>query len=627
MKISSLQSYRPVAQQPQVMANTKQQNPIEEKTIEIDLNKLPNSTPYTASFKAATPANISDRDKYMNAKEIRIPNLVDLDADVHIPWEALETEEQKKLNSLGLNIESKTNANGTAKYIVITNNKVMNKESGAKQVLFFAKVKPGIKLPTLTYKQGKFMPEITIKHESLGGKRVKMFAGSKIEGKGFRFVMPGENRRPDGTIDKIKIPTTQKQDVSFTGNLITSVLTKEEQTRNSVTSYMQDKLYENVIPGKYKNEVIENEVQGIMPAGGFGERFYNLTRENENKPTYYLPTDKGFRIIGSTLNMFASAGIIEGNEKDKLTYLSQKHEIKGDDVVDVKLYKTDGGALAEGIEKGTIKSDKDAIILNADIFTNADITRAYHKFKEYGDAAIVIPYCLFAENRAKSFGLMGVENTDEKMQIKEFVEKPQYISEPPTPPLGLSYEGTDGDEAYAKAMTEYNEHMRKYIAVKNAKDTETGKYYSNPGMYILSPQALEVLKNLKNKAGLGDNVMKEIVRMCNAGELKTADGRPMKAYTVPLQRADGELAYWDDIGTAEAYLKVMKDVAYETSTNGTGVENKFYGVPTNILNDFKDNVDLNTSIVYLSKDCRKAFDDFKTEFGVTKAEGNIFVAA
>ena len=120
--------------------------------------------------------------------------------------------------------------------------------------------------------------------------------------------------------------------------------------------------------------------------------------------------------------------------------------------------------------------------------------------------------------------------------------------------------------------------------------------------------------------------MPEIVKMCNEGKLTTEDGTPMKVYTDPLQRADGELAFWDDIGTAEAYLKVIKDVAHETKTKGTGTENKFYGVPEFILNDFNNNVDDDNKIVFQSQEARANFEAFKNEFGVETAKGNIFVA-
>ena len=47
--------------------------------------------------------------------------------------------------------------------------------------------------------------------------------------------------------------------------------------------------------------------------------------------------------------------------------------------------------------------------MNADIFTNADISRAYHALKTLPQAALIIPYYPVNPQRAKSFGLLGTQ--------------------------------------------------------------------------------------------------------------------------------------------------------------------------------------------------------------------------
>ncbi|MBQ8476177.1 hypothetical protein IJ531_03845, partial [bacterium] len=84
-------------------------------------------------------------------------------------------------------------------------------------------------------------------------------------------------------------------------------------------------------------------------------------------------------------------------------------------------------------------------------------------------------------------------------------------------------------------------------------------------------------------------------------------------------------AVWDDIGTAEAYLRLIKDVAHETYVHGTTTDNKYYGVPEFVLNDFEKNVDLETGIVYGSPKSKQAFNQFCEKYQVSDAEGNIFV--
>lgn len=560
---------------------------------EVNLNQMPGANSYLMNFKGA------DISKYIGDKEIRIDDITKLDNNLHIGLTDMP-EGKKHLNANGLNVRKRVGKE-TTQY-TITND--------TKQNLFIATVKNEAEIPQLTYKQGKFMPEVTVKHPSLGDTKLKMLAGSEIQTDDFSLVMPGKIYSPDGKTEQI----VRNNGIAFKGNVAISTLNKEPRTQNAVDLYLGSDIPDKMTKGAYVDDVVANEPTLAIPAGGFGERLYNLTRDKENKPSYILPTANECRIIGTSLNMAASAGIIEGHGKDNITYLSQNGEIDGDNVKHVGKYKSDGGALAEGIEKDVISPDKDLIVLNADIFTNADITRAYHALKEYPEAALIIPYYPVDANRAKSFGLLGVETDDEgRAQIKAFVEKPKYTDKSPEP---ASF---NSDEEYEAAMEEF-------VQAQTAKDPNGDKFLANPGMYLMSKEAVQVLRDSKEKAGLGANVMPKIVNLCNEGKLLTEDGKPMKVYTVPLQRADGQLAFWDDIGTAEAYLKVIKDVAHETKTKGTGTENKFYGVPEFILKDFDKNVDSKNSIVFQSDKARGDFENFKNELGVTIAKGNIFVA-
>ncbi len=126
--------------------------------------------------------------------------------------------------------------------------------------------------------------------------------------------------------------------------------------------------------------------------------------------------------------------------------------------------------------------------------------------------------------------------------------------------------------------------------------------------------------------GLGAHVMPKIVEMANKGELLDEHGNKMKVYTVPLETKGGKPAVWDDIGTAEAYLKLIKDVAHEYKENKNTPENKYYGVPEFVMQDFLNNTDLNTGIVFDSAEAKDSFNNFCDKFDVTSVKGNIFVA-
>ena len=545
---------------------------------------------------------LSDLEKsIITAKEIRIPNLLEIPENIDLPLKKMP-EGFEKFNAAGLNIIKEQQ--GEFDKYTITNDKG--------HTIFVGKVNSSKEqLPIVTYKQGKFMPEITVKDPSLGGKAIKMFAGSELLGDGFEFKMPGQYERIIGG---------GFENISFTGRTVITTLNKEPRTLNAVDSYIDSGLQKEAIKGDYVDVVEANDPTVIIPAGGFGERFFNITREHENKPSGKLPTDNRYRIIGTTLNLAASAGILKGDGTDDVKYLSQNHEIEeGDNVYHVSRYKTDGGAISEGLKRDIIRNDRDSIILNADIFTNADVSRVYNALKTLPNAALVIPYYPVNPQRAKSFGLLGIEQDENgNLQIKEFLEKPKYTSDAPMP-NDFTQPG-----AYDKAMEEFRK-------VQTALDpTDENRYLANPGLYFLSKEAQKVLMAqgilTPSETGLGGNVMPKIVKLANEGKLLDKDGNKMKVYTVPLEAKGGKPAVWDDIGTAEAYLKLIKDVANEVRLHGTTPDNKYYGVPEFVLKDFANNTDLDSGIVYDSKEAKEALWAFADKYGVHSVRGNIFVA-
>ena len=557
-------------------------------------------TAKTVNF--AGNVELSDLEKsIITPKEIRIQNLLSLTEDIDLPLKKMP-QGSEKLNAAGLNVTKEIE--GDRDKFTITNDKG--------HTIFVGRVERGrAEMPVVTYKQGKFMPEITVKDESLNGKAIKMFAGSELVGDGFEFKMPGSYEPTPGQGHK---------DISFTGRTVITTLNKEPRTINAVDSYMASGLQREAIRGDYADVVEANDPTVIIPAGGFGERFFNITREHENKPSGKLPTDDRYRIIGTTLNLAASAGVLRGDESDDVIYLSQNHEIpEGDGVYYVSRYKTDGGAISEGLKRDLVRNDRDSIILNADIFTNADVSRVYNALKTLPDAALVIPYYPVSPERAKSFGLLGIKQDDEgNLQIREFLEKPKYTSDAPMP-NDFTQRGD-----YDKAMDEFRK-------VQTALDpSDESRFLANPGLYFLSKQAQKVLMAqgilTPEDTGLGGNVMPKIVQLANEGKLLDENGRKMKVYTVPLEAKGGKPAVWDDIGTAEAYLKLIKDVANEVRLHGTTPDNKYYGMPEFVLEDFAKNTDLETGIVYDSPRAREALDSFSEKYDVQSVRGNIFVA-
>ncbi len=549
------------------------------------------------NFKGAGKASEYAK-SFVSNTEIRVPDLFNISENIHLSLEDMEPN-QRKLNTAGLNIVKTEGENSTK--IKIKNDK--------ENVIFEGEVEKGAETPKVIYKQGKYMPEITLKDEHLNGSVVKMFSGSKVEGDGFKFVMPG---------DYTDLGTGKNKNISFTGNTVITTLNKEPRTQNAVDLYMSSDLIGKTTKGDYTDIVEEYQPTVVIPAGGFGERFKNMTREAENKPSYMLPTADEYRIIATALNMASAAGVIdEDSSKNNLTYLSQNHEIEGENIKQIPKYKTDGGAIAYGLDEDYIDRHKDMIVLNGDIISNADITRAYKALKTLPHAALVIPYYPVNAERAKSFGLLGFDEDEYgNTQLTSFVEKTPYTDKSPLP------EDFSSDEDYKKAIQGYID------AQKALSPIDKKSFLANPGIYLLSEEATKVLRHMGIKdpasTGLGGSVMPEIVRLCNEGKLVDKDGNKMKAYTVPLETKGGKPAFWDDIGTAEAYLSTIKQIAKETSEKGTGVDNFYYGMPTFVLEDFVKNADLDTGVLYMSDESRANVENFKEQHNVSEFCGNIF---
>ena len=90
--------------------------------------------------------------------------------------EGILSSERNKIRKSS-ELSEETDEKGTKSVYTITN------DFG--DVIFVGKFREPVekdKLPVFTYKQGKYMPEITVKDPSLNGRRVKMFAGSEIKG-------------------------------------------------------------------------------------------------------------------------------------------------------------------------------------------------------------------------------------------------------------------------------------------------------------------------------------------------------------------------------------------------------------------------------------------------------------
>ncbi|MBQ8847981.1 MAG: hypothetical protein IJ003_03465 [Candidatus Gastranaerophilales bacterium] len=451
------------------------------------------------------------------------------------------------------------------------------------------------------FNSAKHQPELKVTLED--GQTIQMFQGSSLEAYdgSLKLQMPGD-------YSNVKGKKVIKDTIPFTGTTV-SLLCKKDSTVNATNA---DKNTPAIKVGNYAQEVRQQDPSFVVLAGGFGTRFGNMTSPEQNKPSFVMPNGASILSAAYDLNRNATGRDTLG----QITYLEQTNGkypkvseglLSSDDkVVTMNAYSSDGGAVVRAILDGSIPKDKPLIILNADTITNIDVSEAYHYLNKLDDAGMVIPRYKVSETRAKSFGLMSAGNqVDDCFVLEKFVEKPKN---PQVEAAGAMVAGetVNGEQAY----------------------------YGNPGIYIFGKEVVNKMHEIIEKAGfdpekpetfskatgLGKALVPTIVKMCNNGEI-TRNGKPLRAYMAPMITADKKDAYWDDIGTAEAFVHTAQSIAYETATKDIK-DNKFAGIRG--LKDFERSVNKKTGVCYASPYARIDFEEAHS--GRFKIEGDVYIS-
>lgn len=453
---------------------------------------------------------------------------------------------------------------------------------------------------------------------------------------------------------EVKNAQVKKPDIQ--GKVFVTTCNLESNVYESTHSYL-DADVSSVNPGKLGSLASEMGVSLIYPAGGFGTRFYCMNDGIENKVSTNLPTDPTHRIMHTAMYAGLKGGFFDGNED--VTYLSETGNSSFNNKQNVvNTHKetdkggTDGLSIKRGILDGVIPANKPALVVNADGISNYYLPYILKYYQELGDAAAIIPYTVVPDKEAKAFGLIGIKptvghdvslkNGEGVYEIAHFAEKPKFLKESEIPTIHDVKPKKPALDApnYEAAMEKYNVKLEKFNkdnadvlkGIEEYQKSMSARYkdspdafYVNPGVYLFSPEALKVLCDSEDKkTGLGGSLMPKLVDMAKKGELKDKDGRELKVYTVPMLRIDQQEAKWNDVGSVQAYMKEVKNIAHQTSKHGISKENPYFGLPEYMLNDFAKNADLQTGVIYMSENAKEQFDDWTSKTGVI-ARGNVLV--
>ncbi len=474
----------------------------------------------------------------------------------------------------------------------------------------------------IKFNAAKFNPEIKI---TKGDSTIQLFEGSEIadsEGK-FEFVYPGKY----STYDAAK-KGSKSNNISFTG-FYASVLCEKDATVDAVNKQKNDQF---TVSGQYSEEMLNDDPTVVGLMGGFGTRFSNISKEHSNKPAFVMPNNQS--LVGAAFDLAKNAERLDSIEK--VTYLNQISDKNpsltkslvepGDEVINMKAFNSDGGAVIHSVLNKAIPSDRPLVILNADTITNVDVSQVYHKLKTLKNAALVIPSYPVSETRAKSFGLMAAGTIADEVGSREltsFVEKPKNPAKEAKGAM-IKDKTVNGEQAYSGNPGIYLFSdvvlnnldtilpVAEEIALTKKQDTARAKGEEIP---------TKLKDPFSDSTFLGNAFVPAIVQLCQEGRLVDEDGNKMKSYVVPMNTAVGTEAVWDDVGSAEAFIKNCQDIAYETEAHGTNGANKYYGIKR--LRDFHGSTGLYTGVVYASVQDRANFEEkYADDFEI---KGNAFI--
>ncbi len=535
-------------------------------------------------------------------------------------------------------------------------------------------------LPEIIMEFGKFTPTCVIIDKSNKNEKYPLAClikdGTLIDGKDFG----------------LKMDTTGKfnSDISFKGSAHFTTAHLPEATAQTVKEYFMNNMFQHSEKGDYVDELNalyeadpEKRPKAVITVGGFGSRFEDLSGINEDsKPTKRFPAENWKLLHIAALDMAVRGGIIDPKKIRSEIKLAERFHRKSAKVQSdvnhlLRDYKhpannisfsieeekplgTAGGVVL-GIRNGEIPSHRPIVVCNGDAFSNIDLSKALKKFANTNAGLMLVGYPVEKE-RLKSFGIMGFETIDGNNEITKFIEKP--------------------DPKKADELKEAEAGL-----IKNENDPYYGKYYANIATYIMSPEITNILEQIapENESyDFGFNFLPLMMRILNTKEpisvkdipvedksdtkeqqriyeklikLKLIDDngvpqpvypvkasfdenynltavpdeskKPLKMVVYPAEGIQDTIGYWNDIGSTEAYIKEMRELASNPA--------KYHGMPKDFIDGIKENV--KDGIVFIpemvntgvnkgenSRILREEkFENFKKAYGISKITGEIIV--
>lgn len=452
-------------------------------------------------------------------------------------------------------------------------------KDGKKELILEVSKKPDCKNVKIGYIDGKAGSTTTVYMADTDKKLYAlMIPGSHMKNGDFEAKMPGKYELPS---------ITKPKEISFAGNTYAVLAYKPEESIEAVLNYFNSNKPEQITPGK-DAEGNKDKYDNHLLVGGFGTRMGEmLAVGGKNKPSVQLPA-QGYQLLDFAINNAISSGAL--SKDPDITYFIEDDPVVG----------TAGGPM-EGIREGKMEiSNSPVIMWPGDGISDIDFSPALKKFEETPDAGImIVGIPVAAEKILGKLGLIGFDKENNK--IIEFIEKP-----------------TDMSVAKNASLKEDRINPLK------------SEYLANIAVYIINPEIMQAIADLEpilhdqktREYDFGKHVLPALKTLCNGNEKEVKNF--LESKNIPkdiMNKVKGLKMYtyvakgdWCDVGTIPSFMEASREIA-----SGE----KYKNLPVNIREGYKENVDLETGVVFMPG-TRKEFEDKFSQPG-NKAEGNIIV--
>ena len=373
--------------------------------------------------------------------------------------------------------------------------------------------------------------------------------GGKFKADGIKVDL---SEKPVSKSLKLRLKKGQNK-VSFKGNFVVTTGYRANVIEGLVNKYWGKKLYEKVNrPPILKHK----DIDVIELTAGLGSRLAGITWINKiNKPGIQLPYEDGHLMYNHIDNLFHS-GII--NDLTKVSLMDDPQKTGAANHI----------LLAK--KNGYISGKKPVLVCSSDQVHDIDFDAIVKFYKNIllesrKKPEKPFPLAVVISVPVKDYSGLGVVSTNRNNIIQKFTEKPKTPQE------------------------------AECALIKKQNGKSTGTYRANTGIYILSPEFINIVEKyaseFKNKTtntlDFGNDTLPRLKDLCEKGEtliegkIIKEDLRGMALYNYNAK------GHWADIGGS------IQDVINNSIDMAKGV----YELPEEILKDIQSNVDIPKKVI------------------------------